>query len=106
LKQPSNLSQAAKAEVSKLVRQSDNARQSAAFDFGKCPNNYLVGNINIYPLALDNTSWHSSVELSTPKDAPILEIRFMGLKGIFRYLVGEMTRTTGTSLTHLDGESL
>lgn len=106
LKQPSNLSQTDKAEVSELVRQSDTATQSAAFDSGNCPNNYLLGNINIYPLALDNTSWHSSVELPTPKDAPILEIRFMGLKGIFRYLLDEMTRKTGTSFAHLDGESL
>jgi hypothetical protein len=35
-----------------------------------------------------------------------LEIRFMGLKGIFRYLLDQMTRQTGASFVHLDGESL
>jgi hypothetical protein len=106
LKQPSSLSQAAKAKVSSLVRQSDTAEQSAKFDSGKCPNSYLVGNINIYPLALENTLWHSIVKLPSPKDAPILEIRFMGLRGIFRFLVDEMTRKIGASFAHLDGDSL
>ncbi len=106
MKQPSNLSQAARAKASNLVRQLDTAQQSAKFDSGQCPENYLVGNINIYPLALDNTSWHSVAEFASPKDAPILEIRFMGLKGIFRYLLDEMTVRTGDSFLHLDGESI
>jgi hypothetical protein len=29
----------------------------------------------------------------------------MGLKGIFRYLLDEMTKKTGDSFAHLDGES-
>jgi hypothetical protein len=106
LKQPSNLSQAARLKVSGLVRQLDTAKQSAEFDSGECPTNYLVGNINIYPLALENTFWHSTVEFASQKDAPVLEIRFMGLKGVFRYLLDEMTRKTGDSFLHLDGESL
>lgn len=67
---------------------------------------YLRGNINVYPLALDNTSWHDTVEFNSPKDAPVLEIRFMGLKGIFRYLLDEMTAKTGATFVHVDGESL
>lgn len=106
LKQPSRLSQAARAKISSLVRQLDTRRQAEKFDSGECPSNYLVGNVNIYPLALENTSWHNTVEFNSPKDAPVLEIRFMGLKGIFRYLLDEMTAKTGTSFLHLDGESL
>ena len=106
LKKPSNLSQIARANVSNLVRQLDTAKQSADFDSGECPTNYLVGNINIYPLGLDNTFWHKTVEFKSPENAPVLEIRFMGLKGIFRYLLDEMTRKTGDSFMHLDGESL
>jgi hypothetical protein len=106
LKQPSNLSQTAKAKISNLVRQSDTAKQSADFDSGECPKNYLVGNINIYPLALENTSWRSIAKLASPKDAPILEIRFMGLKGIFKYMLEEMARKTGATFVHLDGESI
>jgi hypothetical protein len=106
LKQPSNLSQAAKGKVSNLVRQLDTAKQSATFDSGECPRNYLVGNINVYRLALENTSWHSTVEFASPKEAPILEIRFMGLKGVFRYLLDEMTAKTGDSFLYLDGESI
>jgi len=65
-----------------------------------------VGNINIYPLALENTSWHSTVEFASPKDAPVLEIRFMGLRGVFKYLLDAMMEKTGDSFKHLDGESI
>jgi hypothetical protein len=106
LKQPSKLSQATRAKVSNLVRQLDTAKQFAQFDSGECPNNYLVGNINIYPLGLENTSWHDTVEFASPKTSPILEIRFMGLKGVFRYMLDEMTAKTGASFLHLDGESI
>ncbi len=106
LKQPSNLSQAARVNVSNLVRKLDTAKQAAEFDSGKCPENYLVGNINIYPLGLENTFWHSMVKFDSPKEAPVLEIRFMGLKGIFQYMLDEMTGKTGDSFRHLDGESL
>jgi hypothetical protein len=106
LKQPSKLSQIGREKVSNLVRQLDTAKQSAEFDSGECPENYLTGNINIYPLGLDNTFWHKSVEFNAPKNAPVLEIRFMGLKGIFRYLLDEMTKKTGDSFMHVDGETL
>ena len=106
LKQPSNLSLAAKAQLTNSVRQYDTGKQAAEFESGDCPRNFLVGNINVYPLGLENISWHNTVELASPKDAPILEIRFMGLKGIFRYLLDQMTRKTGASFVHLDGESL
>ena len=106
MKQPSGLSQTDRANVSALVKQLDTAQQSAEFDSGECARNYLVGNINIYPLALENTSWHDTVEFASPKDAPVLEIRFMGLKGIFRYMLDEMTAKTGEPFVHLDGESL
>ncbi len=106
LKQPANLSQTARVKVSGLVKQLDTAKQSAEFDSGECPKNYLVGNINIYPLALENTSWHTTAEFASPKEAPILEIRFMGLRGVFRFLLDEMTTKTGDAFVHLDGESL
>jgi hypothetical protein len=106
LKQPSKLAQAARAKVSNLVRQLDTSKQFVEFDSGECPNNYLVGNINIYPLALENTSWHRTVEFASPKASPILEIRFMGLKGVFRYMLDEMTTETGATFLHLDGESI
>lgn len=106
LKQPPSLPQAAKAKISNLVRQFDTSKQSAEFDSGECPKNYLMGNINVYPLGLENTSWYRIVKLVSPKEAPILEIRFMGLKGIFKYLLDEITRKAGGSFVHLDGESL
>src|SRR6266542_38737 len=106
LKRPSNLSQAARIKVGNLVRQLDTAKQPAEFDSGECAENYLVGNINIYPLALENTSWHNTVEFASPKGAPVLEIRFMGLKGVFRYMLDEMTAKTGASFLHIDGESI
>ncbi len=106
LKKPSDLSPEAMGKIRSLVRQFDTAAQAERFASHECPNNYLRGNINIYPLLLDNTSWHDTVEFSAPEDAPVLEIRFMGLKGIFRYLLDEMTAKAGGAFVHLDGESL
>jgi len=106
LKQPSKLPQAARMKVSSLVKQLDTNSQSAKFDSGECPENYLAGNINIYPLALENTSWHDTVDFGSPKEAPVLEIRFMGLRGAFRYLLDDMTAKTGDTFLHLDGESI
>jgi hypothetical protein len=106
LKQPSKLSQVARVKISNLVRQFDSSQQAAKFGSGECPKNYLVGNINIYPLALENIAWHSTAEFASPKTAPILEIRFMGLKGVFRYMLDEMAAKTGESFLHLDGESI
>ena len=106
LKQPSELSWEVREKIGRLVGQYDTPAQADEFNSGKCPDNYLIGNINIYPLALDNTSWQNVVEGVFPKDAPIFEIRFMGLRGIFRYLLDEMTAKTGASFVHLDGNSL
>ena len=106
LKQPSKLSQAERAKIAGFVKQLDTDKQSAKFESGECPENYLVGNINIYPLALDNTMWHDNAAFAGAKDAPILEIRFMGLKGIFRYLLDEMTAKTGDTFVHVDGETI
>lgn len=106
LKRPSELSEPGRGKVSSLIKQLDTAKQAADFDTDDCPRNYLVGNINVYPLDLENTSWHSTVEFDSPKNAPILETRFMGLRGIFRYLLDEMTEKTGDSFLRLDGESL
>jgi hypothetical protein len=104
LKQPSQLSQATRVKVSNLVRQLDTSKQAAEFDSGICAKDYLVGNINIYPLGFENTFWHNTTKFDAPKEAPVLEIRFMGLRGIFRYLLDEMTAKTGDSFLHLDGE--
>jgi hypothetical protein len=106
LKQPSKLSPPTRAKLGKLVKQLDTAAQTAKFDSGECPTNYLVGKINIYPLLLEDTFWHGIVEFPSAKDAPIMEIRFMGLRGVFRYLLDEMTARTGYTFVHLDGDSL
>jgi len=106
LKQPSKLSPPTRARVSDLVKQLDSAKQAAVFSSGECPTNYLVGNINVYPLALENTSWHAIAKFASAQDAPVLEIRFMGLRGIFKYLLDEMSARTGDTFLHLDGESI
>lgn len=106
LKHPREISPPERAKIGRLVRHLDTPEQANAFDAGQCPVSFLGGNVNLYPLNLDNTSWHDIVTFDAPDDAPILEIRFMGLRGIFRYLLDEMTVKTGTSFQHLDGESL
>lgn len=103
---PSQLLPQLKGRISAIVRQLDTSKQSAAFGSGRCPENYLVGNVNVYPLDIENTSWHGTAEVGPSKEAPILEIRFMGLAGIFRYLLDEMTAKSGLSFEHLDGTSL
>jgi len=106
LKQPSKLSSPTRARIGNLVKQLDTEAQAAKFDSGKCPTNYLGGKIIIYPNDLKNTFWHGIVEFPSAKDAPIMEIRFMGLRGAFRDLLDEMTLRTGDTFLHLDGDSL
>lgn len=106
LKQPSELSWDLREKIGRFVARYDTPAQADEFNSGKCPDNYLIGNINIYPLALENTSWQNVVEGAFPKDAPIFEIRFSGLGGVFKYLLDEMTAKTGSSFVHLDGDSL
>jgi hypothetical protein len=106
VKDQSKLSGMSAAAMGNLVKQLDTPKQSDKFASGKSPRNYLLGNVNIYPLNLENTSWHGTTDLESGENAPILEIRFMGLRGIFRYLLDEMTQKTGASFAHLDGESL
>jgi len=38
------------------------------------------------------------------KTAPVFEVSFTGLRGIFRYLLDETQRKTGKPFQHLDGE--
>ena len=84
----------------------DTPEQAEQFDSSACPDEYLEGNINIYPLCLENTSWHRTADLGPRQDAPVYEVRFMGLRGIFRYLLEEMERKSGLSFRHLDGEKI
>jgi hypothetical protein len=104
LKEPAHLSSAAMKQIGAFINQLDTAKEAEVFNTGKCPRNYLIGNINVYPLALKNTFWHKSIDFGTSKEAPILEIRFMGLRGVFKYLLDEMRTKTGSEFKHLDGE--
>jgi hypothetical protein len=106
LKEPSNLAPLTKTGITDLVRQLDTQKQSEEFLSGNCPKNYLVGNVNIYPLNLENTFWHERVDFGPSKNSPILEIRFMGLRGIFKYLLNEYEAKTGAAFKHVDGEQI
>jgi hypothetical protein len=106
LKNPASLSSTSKSQINDAVRELDTNKQFEEFNGGNCPKNYLIGNINIYPLALENSSWNKSTDVNNIKKAPIFEVRFMGLRGIFKYLLNEYKAKTGASFVHLDGESL
>jgi hypothetical protein len=82
----------------------DKPSEGKRFKKGRCSKKYLAGNINIYPFSLENTSWHETVDLGSLPDAPILEIRFMGLKGVFKYLLSEMSKHSGYQFNQMDGE--
>jgi hypothetical protein len=106
LRVPSLLSADAKNSISSMLRTLDTEKQARAFDRDQCPSNYLEGNVNIYPLAIENRGWYKSVDLPGDPTRPVLEIRFMGLRGIFRYLLDSMQHNTGLAFAHLDGEDV
>jgi hypothetical protein len=106
LRAPSSLSANAQNSISSMVRTLDTEKQARAFDSNQCPPNYLEGNVNVYPLAIENSGWYKSVDLPGDRTRPILEIRFMGLRGIFRYLLDSMEHNSHLSFAHLDGEEL
>lgn len=104
MKQPADLSLDVRGRIEGFVTMLDTPEQTESFKSERCPKSYLEGNINIYPLALENTFWHTVKNLGESKNKPILEIRFLGLKGIFKYLISEMKKETGKQFKHLDGE--
>jgi hypothetical protein len=106
LKEPSLLDSGMKAEISIATHTLDSDSQARLFDSQKCPKNFLEGNINIYPLAMENVGWYKSLGLPGDQNRPILEIRFMGLRGIFRFLLDGMEHASGLPFMHLDGEKL
>lgn len=104
-KNPSLLDAITKNKVAMSVNKLDTIEQWRVFTSENCPDNFLEGNINIYPLLIENTSWYRSGNIKTTNNSlPILEIRFMGLKGIFEYLLEEMGNKYNVSFFHLDGE--
>ena len=106
LKNPSSLDSDVKKAISSMTQRLDSDSQARLFDSQRCPQNFLEGSINIYPLAMENRGWYKSVDLSGDQNRPILEIRFMGLRGIFQYLLDDMERASKLSFVHLDGEKL
>jgi hypothetical protein len=95
-----------RGNVGSQLKKLDTDKQARSFSGQRCPTNFLQGNINIYPLAMENADWYKSIGLPGDQIRPILEIRFMGLRGIFRYLLDTMQHRTGLSFVHLDGEDL
>ncbi len=107
LEDPSRLDAAVSGMIGKFVQQFDTPKQFREFVGGRCPQNFLVGNINIYPRLIENTSWYGlSASENLGETQPILEIRFMGLGGVFRYILDEAQRRYGMAFFHLDGDSL
>ncbi len=107
LKNPQSLPQDVRDAVGSLVAQFDTNPESRKFAGGHCPANFLAGNINIYPRLMENTSWYASISAeedgTTP---PILELRFMGLRGVFKYILREIRNRLACEFGYLDGEPL
>jgi len=106
LKSPSSLDSDLRTTIASMIGKMDSAKNARLFEHGKCPEKLLHGNINIYPLSMEDTSWYKVSGLSGDPTRPILEIRFMGLKGIFQYLLDSMSHTSGLSFVYLDGDKL
>jgi hypothetical protein len=107
LKDPAELDAMAQDVLGKIVERVDTATQFQKFSRGHCPPNFLAGNINIYPRLIENTAWYHLVnlELADPT-RPILELRFMGLGGVFIFILDQLEATLGYKFFHLDGESI
>jgi hypothetical protein len=103
LKRPAELSFSKKMLIESHVAALDTPAEEKRFKKRRCSKKYLAGNINIYPFFLENTSWHEMVDMGSLPDAPILEIRFMGLKGVFKYLLSEMSKRSGCQFNQMDG---
>ncbi len=106
IKQPNKLLDTSANEINTLVNQMDTAKQSKRYLKGNLPKNYIYGNINVYPLSMENLFWHKNIKDRAIPDKPILEIRFMGLRGIFKHLLNTFERQENTSFLYLDGERI
>jgi hypothetical protein len=98
---------ATREALARLVERVDTPKQAEKFKSRRCPQNFLGGDINIYPLAIGNTSWYRLANLEmADQNRPILELRFTGLGGVFIYLLDEIEKRFGYKFFHLDGESI
>jgi len=106
-KHPQSLPQDVRDAVERYVTQLDTPRESQRFAGRNCPPNFLAGNINIYPRLIENTSWYASMSAEEDgRTPPILEIRFMGLRGLFKYILREIQNRLACEFGYLDGDPL
>lgn len=107
LKDPKTLELDTKEIITKLVERTDTPKHFLKFTSGHCPSKFLGGNINIYPRLIENTSWYrlTSIE-KVDQNRPILEVRFMGLAGVFVYILDQIQIRMKCQFFHLDGESI
>jgi len=107
MKRPAEVEGQRRTALTALVSRWDTPQQSQIFQSPRAPSAYFEGNINIYPFAMDNAMWRRSTSFEpTESHGPILEIRFMGLRGLARYLFAEFEQRTSLRLVHLDGETI
>lgn len=107
LKDPAEIDPATREVLARLVERVDTPKQAQKFNSRRCPQRFLKGNINIYPRAIENTSWYHLANLEiADQTRPILELRFMGLGGVFIYILDEIEKRFGCKFFHLDGESI
>lgn len=105
LKDPSELDPGTREAIQRLVQRVDTPKEAQEFNSGHCPKVFLKGNINIYPRAIENISWYHLVKLDLPDQTkPILELRFMGLRGVFIYILDEIEKRLRCTFFGLDGE--
>lgn len=107
LKHPSTLDPAARDQLLQLVSTLDTRGRCHLFKSPACPRDFLEGTLNIWPLAIENTSWYDIADLpENAKQRPILKVRFSGLRGAFRFLLNEMERRSWLTFHFLQGDRL
>jgi len=107
LKDPAETEPATHDALVQFTKRFDTPKQAQEFNSGNCPKVFLKGTINIYPRAIENTSWYHQVKLELPDQTkPVLELRFMGLRGVFIYILDEIEKRLECTFFGLDGESV
>lgn len=104
LRRPQQLSNPDRDEALAAVSELDGPEDAAELEAGASPDEAFAGNVNLYPLAIENTSWFEIAEELDGPPTPVLEIRFTGLRGLGRLLFRQFESATGLTLIHLDGD--
>lgn len=89
-------------EIGSLVKAIDSKKMARMFLKRRLSRKYRRGWINIYPFDIEGKFWQEKLSYPGEK-GPILEVRYYGSGGCFKYLLEEVRKRYGISYIHLEG---